>query len=393
MSHAIRAQDRVWLTDVVDGEGLDERIAALGQPVGVVQLLDRHKRDCAAVAGRLGLPLHVTPFTDVEGAPFVAFPIVRQRFWREVALWFSEQRILSARTRSAASTTSARPASRSASTRPCASSRRGKRSQRSTRSTSSSATAQASTARRRPKPSTLRSRPRDGAPAHCFRRQVDGSPLGTVVRIGHNAASPLSATAEATRNAPPYPENFATVPSVSAPTPSAHVYRGAHAPTTALLSAAPSTARRAAPPTGTSSPARPRTRPSRRAGRSSSARRRSARARREADERELERADRPECVGKPPAEEADDRDDAAEEREQQVPAARSRGRARRWRERDEAAEPEQTRGDEQPRAERAARREPAARRRLFGLRLRLAERRHDRGRDEDDPAVTSQTSG
>jgi hypothetical protein len=36
----------------------------------------------------------VTPFTDVEGAPFVAFPIVRQRFWREVALWFAEQRIL-----------------------------------------------------------------------------------------------------------------------------------------------------------------------------------------------------------------------------------------------------------------------------------------------------------
>jgi hypothetical protein len=93
-SHAIRARDRVWLTDVVDGEGLDERIATLGEPAGVVQLLDRHKRDCAAVADRLGVPLHLTPFTDVEGSPFVAFPIVRQRFWREVALWFAEERIL-----------------------------------------------------------------------------------------------------------------------------------------------------------------------------------------------------------------------------------------------------------------------------------------------------------
>jgi hypothetical protein len=93
-SHAINAQGRVWLTDVLDGEGLDERIVALGEPAGVVQLIDRHQRDGAAVADRLGVPLHVTPFTDVEGAPFVAFPIVRQRFWHEVALWFAEQRIL-----------------------------------------------------------------------------------------------------------------------------------------------------------------------------------------------------------------------------------------------------------------------------------------------------------
>ncbi len=93
-SHAIRAGDAVWLTDVVDGEGIDERIAALGQPAAVVQLLDRHNRDCAAVAERLGVPLLVTPFDPVEGAPFVAFPIVKQRFWREVALWFARERIL-----------------------------------------------------------------------------------------------------------------------------------------------------------------------------------------------------------------------------------------------------------------------------------------------------------
>jgi hypothetical protein len=93
-SHAILAAGRVWLTDVVDGPGLDDRIGALGQPAAVIQLLDRHGRDCTTVAERLGVPLHVTPFTAVEGAPFAAFPILRRRFWREVALWFAEPRIL-----------------------------------------------------------------------------------------------------------------------------------------------------------------------------------------------------------------------------------------------------------------------------------------------------------
>jgi hypothetical protein len=93
-SHAVLAGDRVWLTDVVDGPGLDERIAALGSPAAVLQLLDRHPRGNAAVAERLGVPLHETPFTDVEGSPFVVLPIVTRRFWREIALWFAEERIL-----------------------------------------------------------------------------------------------------------------------------------------------------------------------------------------------------------------------------------------------------------------------------------------------------------
>jgi hypothetical protein len=93
-SHALRVGEGVWLTDVVDGPGLDERIRALGEPVGVVQLIDRHKRDCAAVAERLGVALHVTPFTEVPGAPFVVLPLVRRRLWREIALWFPAERIL-----------------------------------------------------------------------------------------------------------------------------------------------------------------------------------------------------------------------------------------------------------------------------------------------------------
>lgn len=93
-SHALRVGGGVWLTDVVDGPGLDERIRELGEPSGVVQLIDRHERDNAAVADRLGVALHVTPFTDVPGAPFVVLPVVRRRFWREIALWFPEKRIL-----------------------------------------------------------------------------------------------------------------------------------------------------------------------------------------------------------------------------------------------------------------------------------------------------------
>jgi hypothetical protein len=93
-SHAILAGGRVWVTDALDGFGVEERIRALGEPAAVVQLLDRHNRDCAAVAERLGVPLHVTPFDGVDGAPFEVIPVVRRKRWQEVAVWFAAERIL-----------------------------------------------------------------------------------------------------------------------------------------------------------------------------------------------------------------------------------------------------------------------------------------------------------
>jgi hypothetical protein len=93
-SHAIEVGGKVWVTDALDGEGVEERIRALGEPVAVVQLLDRHERDCAWVAERLGVPLHVTPFDGVPGAPFEVIPVVRRKRWEEVALWFPAERIL-----------------------------------------------------------------------------------------------------------------------------------------------------------------------------------------------------------------------------------------------------------------------------------------------------------
>lgn len=85
---------QVWVIDPVDVPGLDERIAAIGEPVGVLQLLDRHDRDCAAVAARLGVPHHRIPSGGVEGAPFESFAIIRNRLWNEVGIWAEAERAL-----------------------------------------------------------------------------------------------------------------------------------------------------------------------------------------------------------------------------------------------------------------------------------------------------------
>ena len=36
----------------------------------------------------------MTPFDGVPDAPFEVIPVVRSRFWKEVALWFAAERIL-----------------------------------------------------------------------------------------------------------------------------------------------------------------------------------------------------------------------------------------------------------------------------------------------------------
>jgi hypothetical protein len=93
-SHALLAEGRVWIFDPVDAPGVEEQIRELGEPGGVIQLLDRHGRDCASFAARLGVPHHVVPLQGVGGAPFDPVPVSRHRFWREVALWWPEERVL-----------------------------------------------------------------------------------------------------------------------------------------------------------------------------------------------------------------------------------------------------------------------------------------------------------
>jgi hypothetical protein len=93
-SHALAAEGLVWLVDPVDGPGLEERVRALGEPAGVLQLLDRHARDGAALAERLGVPLRRLPFAGVPGAPFEARTVLDVPGWREVALWWPAERAL-----------------------------------------------------------------------------------------------------------------------------------------------------------------------------------------------------------------------------------------------------------------------------------------------------------
>ena len=91
-SHALVAGAQVWVVDPVDGEGVEQRIRAAGTPAGVIQLLDRHRRDCASLASRLGVAHHVVPLEGV--GPFEFLPIHMSRGWREVALWWPEEHVL-----------------------------------------------------------------------------------------------------------------------------------------------------------------------------------------------------------------------------------------------------------------------------------------------------------
>jgi hypothetical protein len=92
-SHALAADGGVWLVDPVDFAGLDERVAALGEPRAVLQLLGWHTRDCATVAARLGVPHLVTP-AAVPGSPFTAFAVPGIPRWQETALWWPGRKTL-----------------------------------------------------------------------------------------------------------------------------------------------------------------------------------------------------------------------------------------------------------------------------------------------------------
>ena len=92
-SHALLDQGRVWIVDPVEVDEILDRARALGEPAAVLQLLDRHNRDCAAVAEALGVPLLVVP-DEVPGSPFEAQPAVRVPGWKETALWWPRARAL-----------------------------------------------------------------------------------------------------------------------------------------------------------------------------------------------------------------------------------------------------------------------------------------------------------
>jgi hypothetical protein len=84
-SHALATDTGTWLVDPVDNPRVDE----LEDVAGVIQLLDRHNRDCAAIAQRLGVQHY-----ERTGGPFEYLPVRDKRRWREVALWWPERSIL-----------------------------------------------------------------------------------------------------------------------------------------------------------------------------------------------------------------------------------------------------------------------------------------------------------
>jgi hypothetical protein len=90
--HALVDGGKVWLVDPLDVPELGD-VTALGEPAGVLQLLDRHNRDCAATAARLGVP-HLQVPDAVLGSPFEAIAVVRMPGWKETALWWPEREAL-----------------------------------------------------------------------------------------------------------------------------------------------------------------------------------------------------------------------------------------------------------------------------------------------------------
>lgn len=65
----------------------------LGTVRGVIQLLDRHERDNAAIADRLGVPLHRLP-DSLPDSPFEVLKVLDRPGWHERALWAPAQQAL-----------------------------------------------------------------------------------------------------------------------------------------------------------------------------------------------------------------------------------------------------------------------------------------------------------
>jgi hypothetical protein len=85
--HALLSDGRVWLIDPFEDDAALQTASSLGPPAAVLQLLDRHNRDCQTIATRLGIPLLCLP-ERVPDTPFEVVPVLFRRRWREVALWW-----------------------------------------------------------------------------------------------------------------------------------------------------------------------------------------------------------------------------------------------------------------------------------------------------------------
>ncbi|MFB6222408.1 MAG: hypothetical protein ABEH86_01875 [Haloarcula sp.] len=106
VSHVLSTDAGVFVVDPVDVDGIDDLFAEFGEVAGVVILLDRHKRDSAAVANRHGVPVFVPEWMsgveDDIDAPvetlrrqlpdtdYGVHKIIENPFWQEAALYGDE---------------------------------------------------------------------------------------------------------------------------------------------------------------------------------------------------------------------------------------------------------------------------------------------------------------
>ncbi len=109
-SHAIAVDGDVYVIDPVDAEGIDDLFAEFGEVAGVVILLDRHKRDAAAIATRHDVPVYVPHFMasinneiaapvkpfhrELADTGYTAHSILDNVAWSEAALYNEEAGVL-----------------------------------------------------------------------------------------------------------------------------------------------------------------------------------------------------------------------------------------------------------------------------------------------------------
>lgn len=92
-AHALRANGRLWLIDPFEDHVALSAATELASPAAVIQLLDRHNRDCGPIAQRLEVPLLRLP-EQVSDSPFTVIPVISRPWWREKALWWEDERAL-----------------------------------------------------------------------------------------------------------------------------------------------------------------------------------------------------------------------------------------------------------------------------------------------------------
>lgn len=103
-SHAVVGENGgVWVLDPVDADGVDALLAEYGDLAGVVVLLDRHKRDAAAVARRHDVSVYVPDWmsgvaseldapiervhVDLGDSGFGIHKLIDNPLWQEAALY------------------------------------------------------------------------------------------------------------------------------------------------------------------------------------------------------------------------------------------------------------------------------------------------------------------